>query len=100
MEAKRKYFDESVGSGDFNYTKVTEHFDSETGKGFCKVENLFKSDSTIKIGRRELSMSLKDYEEIIMENDDAGEIPLLNYEFLKAEIISELKLSRYDWLIN
>ena len=93
MEAKRKYFDESVGSDDFNYTKVTEHFDSETGKVFCIVENLFKSDSTIKIGRREVSISIQDYEEIIMENSTAAEIPFLNYEFLKAEIISELKLS-------
>ena len=93
MEAKTKYFDESVGSDDFNYTKVTEHFDSETEKVFCIVENLFKSDSTIKIGRREVSISIQDYEEIITENDDAGEIPFLNYEFLKAEIISELKLS-------
>ena len=93
MEAKTKYFDESVGSDDFNYTKVTEHFDSETGKVFCIVENLFKSDSTIKIGRREISISIKDYEEIIMENSTAAEISFLNYEILKAEIISELKLS-------
>jgi hypothetical protein len=93
MEAKKKYFDESVGSDDFNYTKVTEHFDSETEKVFCIVENLFKSDSTIKIGRREVSISIQDYEEIIMENSTAAEISFLNYEILKAEIISELKLS-------
>ena len=90
---KKKYFDESGGSDDFSYTKVSEHFDSETGNVFCMVENLFKSDSTIKIGRREVSISLQDYEEIITENNDVGEIPLLNYDFLKAEIISELKLS-------
>jgi hypothetical protein len=62
------------------------------GYFYLTIENLFMSDTTKSIERRQASLSLQQYEEILAENKDfkIEEISLADYELRKVELLLEL----------
>lgn len=89
----RKYYSEKNEQDSFlHYTKASETIDMY-GYFHLTIENLFMSDTTKRIERRQASLSLEQYEEILAENKDSKikEISLANYELRKVELLLELQ---------
>ena len=90
-----KYFSEKNEQDSYlHYTKANQTIDMY-GYFHLTIESLFMSDSTKSIERRQASLSLQQYEEILAENKDVKieEIPLANYELRKVELIMELRMN-------
>jgi hypothetical protein len=89
-----KYYSEENEQDSYLYfTKASEAQDN--GYFHLTIESLFISDSTKSIERRQVSLSLDKYEEILSENKDVNikEISVANYELRKVELIMELRMN-------
>lgn len=90
-----KYFSEKNEQDSYlHYTKASQTIDMY-GYFHLTIETLFMSDSTKSIERRQVSLSLNKYEEILAENKDVNikEISVANYELRKVELIMELRMN-------
>lgn len=88
------YSEENLQDSYLLYTKASETIDMY-GYFHLNIETLFISDSTKSIERRQVSLSLDKYEEILKENNDVNikEISLANYEIRKVDLIMELRMN-------
>jgi len=90
-----KYFSEKNEQDSYlHYTKASQTIDMY-GYFHLTIETLFMSDSTKRIERMQVSLSLNKYEEILAENKDVNikEISVANYELRKVELIMELRMN-------
>ncbi len=88
------YSEENEQDSYLFYTKASQAIDMY-GYFHLNIETLFISDSTKSIERRQVSLSLNKYEEILAENKDVNikEISVANYELRKVELIMELRMN-------
>jgi hypothetical protein len=90
-----KYFSEKNKQDSYlHYTKANQTIDMY-GYFHLTIETLFMSDSIKSIERRQASLSIQQYEEILAENKDVNikEISAANYELHKVELIMELRMN-------
>jgi hypothetical protein len=88
------YREENEQDSYLHYTKASETIDMY-GYFHLTIESLFISDSTKSIERRQVSLSLQQYEEVLEESGGIKEIPIGEYELTKIELLVELQEKKY-----